>query len=72
MITGKAAQALDEPGKRFVMEAQALAAANPDITTASFNLRAARDNVDVAFAGEILHVDSGYHAMGAPHLDTFK
>ncbi len=31
-------------------EAQAMAAANPDITTASFNLEAARDNVDVAFA----------------------
>ncbi len=31
-------------------EAQAMAAANPDITTASFNLQAAREGVDVAFA----------------------
>jgi TolC family type I secretion outer membrane protein len=31
-------------------DAQAIAAANPDIIAASFNLAAARDNVDVAFA----------------------
>ncbi len=55
-------------------EAQALAASNPDITTASFNLRAARDNVDVAFADILpsltLTGDVSYDQQPSQALDS--
>jgi TolC family type I secretion outer membrane protein len=42
---------------KTLADAQALAAANPDITAATFNLYAARDSVDVAFADLLPSLD---------------
>jgi TolC family type I secretion outer membrane protein len=61
-VIGKEPQALEDPATlkelpRTLGDAQALAAGNPEITAATFDLYAARDAVDIAFADLLPSLD---------------
>jgi TolC family type I secretion outer membrane protein len=61
-VIGEEPQALEDPATlkelpRTLADAQALAAGNPEITAATFDLYAARDAVDIAFADLLPSLD---------------